>query len=122
MLACLVEGNQKWARHAPVLAISVAYLNWKRDGKPNRHAQHDVGMASTQLALQAASMGLETHFMAGFVVEKARETYGIPADCEPMAAIAIGHPGDPNQLPEDLRAKELAPRVRKPPSEFVFAE
>ena len=110
MLACLVEGNQKWAKNAPALMISVAYSHWKRDGKHNRHAGHDVGMASSMLAIQAETMGLATHFMAGFHIEKARETYNIPADCEPMAAVAIGYPGDPETLPEDLRARELAPR------------
>ncbi len=53
MLACLVEGNQKWAKNVPLLMISVAYKNWKRDGKPNRHAAHDVGMARSMLAIQA---------------------------------------------------------------------
>ena len=32
--------------------------------------------------------------------------------------IAIGYPGDPESLPEDLREKELAPRQRKPIREF----
>jgi nitroreductase len=121
MLACLVEGNQIWARHAPVLMISVASLNWARDGKPNRHAPHDTGMASSMLAIQATSMELATHFMAGFSVDKARETYNIPLDCEPMAAIAVGYPGDPSTLPEELRKREIAPRTRKPQSDFVFS-
>ena len=38
-----------------------------------------------------------------------------------MAMMAIGYPGDPESLPEDLRAKELAPRQRKPIREFVFS-
>ena len=122
MVACLVDGNQKWAKNAPALMISVAYTTWKRDGKHNRHAGHDVGMASSMLAIQAETMGLATHFMAGFHMEKARETYNIPADCEPMSAIAIGYPGDPETLPEDLRARELSPRSRKPQSDFAFTD
>src|ERR1700716_1698472 len=45
MLGVLVEFNADWAKHAPVLALSVAHLK-TRDGKPNRVALHDVGSAS----------------------------------------------------------------------------
>ncbi len=49
LLGCLMEGNQVWAKHAPVLIISVAKLAFAHDGKPNRHAFHDVGAASAFL-------------------------------------------------------------------------
>jgi len=121
MLACLVPANQAWAKAVPVLAISVARTKFRHDGSPNRHAQHDVGAASASLALQAASLGLAVHQMGGFDATRARETYHIPADHEPVAAIAIGYPGDPAALPEKLRERESAPRTRRPISEFVFA-
>lgn len=120
MLSCLVEGNQKWAKSAPVLMISVAARNFKRSSQPNRHAFHDVGLATENLLLQATALGLQAHPMAGFSPEKARELYGIPEDSEAVAAIAAGYPGDPQSLPEDLRKKELAPRTRKPLQDFVF--
>src|SRR5215208_4639816 len=44
MLECLAEKNQTWAKAAPVLMISVASLHFARNGKPNRHALHDVGL------------------------------------------------------------------------------
>src|SRR6516165_5279583 len=72
LLSCLVKGNQAWASHAPVLIVSVARLNFTRifvpEGKavdshamtekrkPNRHAIHDVGLATAQLILQALAM------------------------------------------------------------------
>jgi len=121
MLNCLVEFNQGWAKAAPVLAISVAQSRFQQNGEPNRHAQHDVGAASALLALQAAALGLAVHQMGGFDPERARQTYAIPADYEPMAAIAIGYPGDPASLTEKLRMRETAPRARKPVSEFVFS-
>ena len=37
--------------------LSVAKLAFARTGKPNRHALHDVGLASAQLALQATALG-----------------------------------------------------------------
>ena len=120
MLACLVEFNQAWAKAAPVLAISVARAKFHHDGSPNLHALHDVGAASALLALQATALGLAVHQMAGFDAGKARETYHLPADYQPVAAMAIGYPGDPAALPEKLRERETAPRTRKPVSDFVF--
>jgi len=121
MLACLVEFNQVWAKAAPVLAISVARTRFKHDGSPNRHAQHDVGAASASLALQAESLGLAVHQMAGFDANRARESFHIPPDHEPMAAMAIGYHGDPASLPDKLREREQAPRSRRPISDFVYS-
>jgi nitroreductase len=120
MVGVLVEFNADWAQHAPVLALSVAHLKTERDGKPNRLASHDVGSATAQLTFEANSRGLFVHQMAGFHAEKARETFGIPADWEPVAAMAIGYPGDPDSLSQKLREREMAPRTRKPLKEFVM--
>ncbi len=120
MLSTLVEFNAGWAKHAPVLALSVAQVKMPKDGSPNRWAMHDVGSASAQLTFEANSHGLLIHQMAGFDPEKARQVFHIPQDWEPVAAMTIGYPGDPQSLPERLRERELAPRTRKPLSEFVI--
>jgi nitroreductase len=116
---CLNPGNA-WAKSAAVLAISVASLD-RSPGKPNPTAHHDVGLACENMAIQATALGLSLHMMGGFSHEKARATFAIPDRWEPIAAISIGHPGDPNTLPDELRAKDLAPRHRKPIREFVFS-
>jgi nitroreductase len=121
LLACLVEGNRKWAYRAPVLILSVASLNFEDDSTPNRHAVHDTGMAVENLVLQATALGLAAHQMAGFDVEKARADLKIPSGYEPVAMIAVGYPGDPAQLSDHLRAREAQPRVRKPLTEFVYS-
>ena len=36
-----------------------------------------------------------------------------------MAAAALGHPGPAEALPEDLRARETAPRGRRAVAEFA---
>jgi nitroreductase len=118
-LASVLNPGNAWARKAGALALSVASLD-RAPGKPNRHAWHDVGLATENLALQAFSMGLVVHPMAGFDAAMAREVFAIPERCDPVAMIALGHPGDPNDLPEDLRQRELAPRQRKPIAEFVY--
>ena len=119
LVACLKEGNRKWAFRAPVLILSVARLNLEDEGAPNRHAWHDTGMAALSLCLQATALGLVTHQMAGFEIEKARTDLGIPAGYEPVAMIAVGYPGAPASLPDYLRERELKPRERKAVTEFV---
>lgn len=121
MLACLLEGNRKWAFRAPVLILSVASLNFEEDAKPNRHAFHDTGMAVENLVLQATALGLQAHQMAGFNVEKARTDCLIPIGFDPVAMIAIGYAGDPSILPGYLREREMKPRERQPVIDFVYS-
>lgn len=121
LAACLTGNNARWAPDAPVLILSVAKLDVAQTGMPNRHAFHDVGLAVGNLTLQASALDLFVHQMAGFDVDKAREAFSIPQGYEPVAVLAIGYAGDQNALPDDLRDRELRPRVRKPLRDFVFA-
>jgi nitroreductase len=121
MLSVLIEFNAGWAKNAPVLALAVAELNFAKNNAPNRNAQYDTGAATALLSVEATARGLAVHQMAGFDPAKAREVFAIPAGWEAIAAIAIGYPGDPNSLPQHLKDRELAPRTRKPLSEFVMA-
>jgi nitroreductase len=120
LLSCLVEGNQRWARAAPVLMVSVAKLNFDKTGKPNRHAFHDVGLAVQNMVVQAMALGLFVHQMAGFSPEKVREIYGVPDGFEPVAAMAIGYGLAADELPEAFREFDLSARSRKSVSGFVF--
>ncbi|MEH1979501.1 nitroreductase family protein [Nostoc sp.] len=119
LLSTLVEFNQGWAKNAPILILAVAKVR-SEDGKTNRHAFHDVGLALENLILQATSFGLFAHQIAGFNADSARELYQIPDDYEPATVVTVGYPGDPETLSEGLRERELADRVRKPLKEFVF--
>jgi nitroreductase len=119
-LSVLVEFNAAWAKEAPVLMIAVSRLNFQ-NGTPNRNAFYDTGAATALLSVEATARGLAVHQMAGFDHTKAKQVFGIPEDCEPIAAIAIGYPGDPESLSQKLRDREVAPRTRKPLSEFVMS-
>ena len=119
-LSCLVEGNQQWARHAPVLMLTATRKAFTRNGKPNRVHQHDLGLAMGNLTVQATAMGLFLHQMAGIVPARVRQVYALPEQYEPQTGCAIGYPGEPEQLDESLREAELAERQRKALGEFVF--
>lgn len=121
MLSCLVEGNQVWAKNAPVLALGIARVNFARNDRPNRAAIHDLGLAAGNLVMEATARGLAVHQMIGILPDRAREIYEIPGGYEPMTGIAIGYLGDPNRLPENLKDRDLARRPRKPLREFVFS-
>jgi len=121
LVSVLVPFNVTWAQHAPVLALAVAELAFAKNGTLNRNGQYDVGAASAWLTVEATSRGLFVHQMAGYDHEKARQVFAIPAGWEPIAAMAIGYPGDPESLPQPLRDREVAPRTRKPISEFVMS-
>jgi nitroreductase len=120
LLSCLVEGNQAWAKAAPVLALGCTRLNFVRNGNPNAAAVHDLGLASGNLVLEATARGLVVHQMIGILPPRARTLYQVPEGVQPLTGLAIGYAGDPQTLPENLRDRDLARRPRKPLAEFVF--
>jgi nitroreductase len=121
LLSCLVDGNQVWAKAAPVLALGVVSLSFARNATANRAAVHDLGLAAGNLLLEATARGIVVHQMIGILPDKAREVYGIPEGFEAWTGMAIGYRGDPASLPDPLRQRDLAPRQRKPLREFVFS-
>lgn len=120
LASCLVEANQVWARQAPVLAVSVARLNFARNGNPNGCAQHDVGLAVAQLTVEATARGMVVHQMAGIVPDIVRANYQLPEGCQPLTGIAIGYAGDVQKLPDSLQDRDRAERTRKPLADFVY--
>jgi nitroreductase len=122
MLTCLVEPNRDWAQHAPVLVLTVAGLNFTRNGKPNTAAWHDIGSASATLSLEATARGLSVHQMIGILPDKALEIYEIPEGFQAVTALAIGYAADPETLESPFQQRDTAVRQRKGLSEFVFGD
>jgi nitroreductase len=114
----LAEGNQAWCHRAGVLVVVASHTVFSRNGKPNPVHTFDAGAAWENAALQACSMGLVIHGMMGFDYDRAKTSLAVPDDYAVEAMIAIGHPGDPNDLPEALRKIE-APSQRKPVAEIA---
>lgn len=121
-LGCLVPANQAWAQQAPVLILTATRTTFSRNDNPNRVHQHDLGLAVQNMTVQATSMDLFAHQMAGVDLDKVRSEYSLPDGFEPQTAIAIGYGLDPDDLPEDIRVKEQAPRSRSAFADFVFGE
>lgn len=121
LLSCLVESNQRWARAVPVLALGATRLTYTRNSKPNRVALHDLGLASAFLVVEAMSRGIYVHQMGGILPDRARELYGIPPEFEVITGLAMGYPLPPEQVPEEWKARDLAPRTRRPLSQTAFS-
>ena len=96
----------------------VSHKVFRRNGKPNPVHTFDTGAAFENLALQGAAMDLVVHGMAGFDYEKARKNLKVPDDYSVEAMIAIGCPGDPGQLSDQLRERET-PSSRNPVKELI---
>jgi nitroreductase len=120
ILNVLVEFNQKWAKNAPVLLLGVIDTKTP-EGDDNYHAPHDLGQFATNMAIQAQSMGIALHQMAGLDYDMAREEFKFPPTYRVATAIALGHyGGDINDVPEFLQDAETAVRSRKKQEEFIF--
>jgi nitroreductase len=117
-MGILAEANQVWCRNAGVLLVVLSKKTFTKNGKPNPVHTFDAGLSSMNLLLQAASMGLVGHGMAGFDRDKARSELKVPDDYSVEAMIAIGHLGDPDALPEQMRSGE-APSQRKKITEIA---
>jgi nitroreductase len=120
LLSCLTDENVMWAKEVPVLALACTRLTFDRNGQPNAAAEYDLGAACASLTVEATARGLHVHQMIGILPDRARELYGIPVDVRPLTALAIGYVGDPTASPKEIRERDLAPRRRKPLSEFVY--
>jgi nitroreductase len=114
----LSEANQSWCKNAGVLVVVLSHKVFSRNGKPNPVHTFDAGAAFENLCLQGAAMGLVVHGMAGFDRAAARSTLAVPDDYAVEAMIALGRPGDIDDLPEPLRERE-APSDRMPVEKII---
>ena len=114
--------NQGWATGAPALILG-AFKKDTNDGeKENFHALHDLGLFMGNVCVQATSMGIGMHQMAGIDFKKAGKEFGFPDNYHVATATAIGRfGGNADTLPKDLQEQETkVKRERKQQEEFVF--
>jgi nitroreductase len=120
LLNALNESNRGWASHAPLLILSMARKMHIRNGAINGAARYDVGAANAFLSIQAAHLGLNVHQMGGYDRQKAIASLNIPETHEPIVIMAVGYPGSSENLPENLKQREVAPRERYTQEVFVM--
>ncbi len=111
LLGILTEGNQTWAKHAPLLMVNAVDTTFARNGKTNTWAGHDLGLAMGQMALLATEKGISVHQMGGFIADKAREVLNLPDHWKPITAVAVGYADE-----------QAVAKNRKPLSEMVFTK
>lgn len=116
----LVDSNKIWAKNAYAIIISMARTTFSYNGKPNRYAFHDTGMAVSNLLTQALAMDIYVHQMEGYSVDKVKEYFKLPADIEPVAVMAAGYMGDGVSLSPELLKRDEVRRPRKSVNEFTF--
>ncbi len=118
-LNLMVEFNQTWAGKAGALLVVISKKTFDHNGKPADTHSFDTGAATQNLALQGMLMGLVVHSMAGFDYDKAREVLEIPEDFTVEAMMAVGLPGNVEDLPEEMQEREV-PSPRKELQEIAF--
>ncbi len=99
----LADANQVWCGRAAMLMVVLSHKVFTRNGTPNPVHTFDAGAAFENMALQGTAMGLVVHGMAGFDRGKARMALQVPEDYDVEAMVAVGRPGDPDELPPELR-------------------
>lgn len=120
LLSTLAEGNQVWAKNAPVLLGVFGRTRHEYKERENRTWMYELGLAVGQLGVQAQSMDIYLHQMGGFDPEKMAEVCKAPEVYEAVVAIALGRQGNPEMLDEPLRSRETAERTRKALSHIAF--
>lgn len=118
ILAALTERNRSWAHRAGALLVGLAVRRNAKGEVP--YAEYGAGLAAENLALQAVAEGLVVHQMAGFDAEQVRRSFAVPADVEPLVAIAVGVQAEAEVLGEERDVdRERAPRSRLPLSDLA---
>lgn len=117
----IFEGNQSWAKTAPLLVLTLSKKRTDFNGQINHSALHDVGMAESNFIFQATHEGLYVHQMGGFDRGRAREALDIPEKYDPIDIMAVGYPGNIDELDDDrVKKRASAARTRNPVNSFVF--
>ena len=110
--------NQAWAPTAS--AMIVISIKKNEDGTTSSKNYYDAGLAVSLMTVQAQSLDLYSHQMAGIVPEVIQEGLAIPGDFEVAVVVAIGKIASPDVFEGAAYEREIAPRTRLPLEEIVL--
>lgn len=82
--------------HPPVMLV-VAYdakAAWNREDDGKNHGEIDAALATGQMMLQAAELGLGTTYIGMFDPEKVLSTFPEMNGLTPIALLALGYPAE----------------------------
>jgi nitroreductase len=119
-LGFLEGSNAVWAKDAFALIIVLARTKHAYNGKVNRFAFYDTGMAVSNLLLQGIAFDLYVHQMGGYSSEKVKQHLNLGDDIEPLTIMAVGYLGEGNNISPELMKKDEIRRPRKGVNEIVF--
>jgi nitroreductase len=110
--------NQAWAPTAS--AMIVISIKKNEDGTSSPKNFYDAGLAVSLMTVQAQSLDLYSHQMAGIVPEVIQQGLSIPAEFEVAVVVAIGKVASPDVFEGAAYEREIAPRTRLPLEEIVL--
>lgn len=112
--------NQAWLPNAAALIlVSIPVLN--AAGEPYKIAMFDAGLATQNMLLQAESMGLYAHVVAGMEREQMASVVCLPEGMHPVVLVAVGKHGDVESVAgTPLHEREVATRTRLSLDEIVL--
>jgi len=119
LISLLSGNNRRWAGRASALLLVLAETA-DETGAPRSYGLYDTGQAVAHLITQAQAEGLSTHQMGGFDRAAAVSEFGVDPRFTPVVVLAVGLRQDDHGLPEDLAARESAPRDRRPLADLVL--
>lgn len=118
ILNTLASGNAVWAKNASALVANIA-MTHTAEGKALSHCVYDLGQAVAHLSVQATAEGIVVHQMGGFDADALGAALKLDDAHRVITVMTLGFEGDVSELPENLREREAAPRVRKPLGDLV---
>jgi nitroreductase len=115
-----------WAKKAPVLVAVGAKPDEACDVNGLPYYAYDAGLSVMSLVVEAQSLGLSTHQMAGYDENKARKALGFPEGYRVIVLFALGYEADVkrvwDKLEQRIKDRIAQPRTRKPVEKnFFFA-
>ncbi len=115
-----------WAKKAPVLVAVGAKPDEDCNSNGLPYYAYDAGLSVMSLVVEAESLGVRTHQMAGYDEGKARKALGFPEGYRVIVLFTLGYEADVkrvwDKLEQRIKDRLAQPRTRKPAEKnFFFA-